>query len=57
MEHGFGKVSRDQPLAQRDLNMAAAGRRFRRDPWLVVGEQDKQAPPALACSTASAEAS
>src|SRR5258708_21727426 len=24
--------------------MAAAGRRFRRDPWLVVGEQDKQAP-------------
>src|SRR5258708_34993358 len=24
--------------------MAAAGRRFRRDPWLVVGEEDKQAP-------------
>src|ERR1700682_300920 len=30
-------------MAKRDLNLAAAGRRFRRDPWLVAGEQDKQA--------------
>jgi hypothetical protein len=29
-------------LAQRDLNLAAAGRRFCRDPWLVGGEQDEQ---------------
>src|SRR6201999_3370104 len=30
-------------LAQRDLNLAMAGRRFRGDPWLVAPEQDEQA--------------
>src|SRR5882672_12364041 len=44
MEHGFGKLGRRRGrLAQRDLNLAAAGRRFRRDPWLVALEQDEQA--------------
>src|SRR5882672_12671211 len=28
---------------QPDLNLAAAGRRFRRDPWLLAGKQDEQA--------------
>src|SRR5882757_5645656 len=43
MQYGFGKLSRHGRLTQRDLNLAAAGRRFRRDPWLVVREQDEQA--------------
>src|SRR6202166_2274614 len=44
MQHGFGKLGRRRGcVAQRDLNLAKAGRRSRRDSWLVAREQDEQA--------------
>src|SRR6266446_7002047 len=44
VEHGFGKLGRRYGrLAQRDLDLTAAGRRFRLDPRLVAREQDEQA--------------
>ena len=43
-EYGFGKLGRRRGrVAKRYLNLAAAGRRFRRDLWLVGREQDEQA--------------
>ncbi len=44
MENGFGKLGRGGGrLAQRDLNLATAGRRFRHNSWRVVRKQDQQA--------------
>jgi hypothetical protein len=46
VEHAFGKLGRRRGrVAKRDLNLAAGGRRFRRDLWLIGREQDEQATP------------